>query len=700
MIVTNLLMVLLALFNSLIFSILLVIVWIANSKNSINRVFSLFLVSGVFWGLFVALWGMNITPFQEYVVVASVAIFGIYPAVISYFFFGLVFLKKGYKPWLLYAIPTYFLFSYLSTTTGVTYVRDDPFIGGAGPHQRAGNGDLLSLVVVWGASFIVILIIYLLKELRQKSEDKIHRQKVKLFLLTTIIVSTFVVFYNITPALWNYPIDIVGLLIAASLLTYGILRCELVDVNVRLRNTLANIIFAILFTVIYVSLIASLRFIVPDRFDNYLWWAAIIAAIYITSVLQPLRERLLRFIDVALYQVRYDYRETINEFTSKVGEMLELEELSGSIVKTIKGTFGSKSVHLFVLSKGRYRALKGSQDISFGIADPIISFLHKNERAIGEEEIKEGFPSFDKIKTLKPQVAVPLKSGRDLIGFLFVSQRISEDFYSSEDKKLLFTLGRASAIALKNALLYQEVLDNKEEIEKLLSHEREVNESKNEFVTIVSHYLRTPLTTTKGYLDFLLKGKLKPEEEKNYLSNIYKEQKRLGSLVEDLISISSLEKGVLKLFKTKVAIDSLINKVVDDFTSLASEKNLYLKPDVGKGLGEIFVDSQKIEQAISNLVGNAIKFTSTGGITLKIRGGQSQVEICVEDTGIGIEPEEITKLFQKFHRGTSIQTFTYEGSGLGLYITKLIIEAHGGNIKVSSELGKGSTFCIYLPIQS
>lgn len=697
MIMTNLLMVILALFNTLVFGVLLIIVLAANSKTSINRLFSLFLLSGVVWGLFVALWGMNITPFQEYLAVVSVAVFGIYPAVVSYFFFGLVFLQKSYKPWLWYAIPTYFLFSYLSTTDAVTYVRDEPFLGGAGPHQRAGNGDLLPLTVAWGGSFIVILIVYLIKELLKKSKDKAHIQKVRLFLLTTIIVTAFVIFYNITPALWNYPIDILGLLIAAALLTYGILRYELVDVNVKLRNTLANIIFALGFTAIYVGLVASIRPIVADRFGNFIWWAAIVAAIYLTSILQPLRERILRFIDVALYRIRYDYRETINKFTFLVGEILELDRLSSFITKTIEDTFGPESVHLFVLYREKYQTLKGPKKLSFVKEAPIINYILKNERAIGEEEINESLVSFDEVKRLNPKVIIPLRGGKDLIGFLFIGQRISEDFYSQEDKNLLLTLGQASAIALKNALLYQEVLNNKEEIEKLLGHEREVNESKNEFVSIVSHYLRTPLTSIKGYLDLLLKGAATSKEREEYLIRVSHEQKKLSTLAEDLISISALERGELHLFKTKISLVSLVKKVVDDCTLSVSEKGLYLKTAFDSKIDTINADPQKLAQAISNLVDNAIKFTNVGGVTIKLAKEDSRTQICIEDTGIGVDPEEIPKLFQKFHRGTDVKTFNYEGSGLGLYITKLIIEAHKGAIKVSSEPGKGSRFCVYLP---
>lgn len=642
---------------------------------------------------------MNITPFQEYLILVFAAIFGIYPAVVSYFFFGFVFLNKSYKPWLLYAIPTFIVFSLLSFTDKVTYVADKAFPGGYGPHQRAGTGEFLLPTVAWGASFIVILIFYLVRDLLKKSKDKIHNQKVKLFLLTTIIVTTFVVIYNVTPSLWNYPVDIAGLLLAAILLTYGILRYELVDVNVRLRNTLVNIMFAIFLTGAYSLLIIFLRLFIPARFDNYIWWPAIIAAIYITSISLPLRERLLRFVDITFYRTRYDYRETINKFASKVSEILGLRELSNAIIKTIKGTFGTTSVDLFVLSKDGYLKLIGSHDFSFHKNDQIVDYLTRNEGVIGEEEIKQSLSAVKEVQAIKPKLIIPLISGGELVGFMFVGKRISGDFYSQEDKNLLFTLGQASANALKNALLYQEVVKNKEEIEKLLEHEREVNESKNEFVTIASHYLRTPLTTIKGYLGLLSQGSLTSAERKIYLTKANTEQKRLSSLVEDLIVISTLEKGDLKLFKRTVSLSSLLKKVTDDFESQTKEKKLYLKIDSPQKIEDVKVDSQKLFQAISNLVSNAIKFTSVGGVTLEVKKKDSGVKICVKDTGIGIEPVEIPKLFQKFHRGTSTQTFNYEGSGLGLYITKLIVDAHGGRVDVSSQLEKGSNFCIYIPIE-
>ncbi len=130
----------LSLFTSLVFSILLFIVLVANPRSRINRVFALFLFFGAVWGFFIGLWGFDITAYQERTIGIIATVFGIYPAVISYFFFGLIFLRKPYKLWFLYAIPTYIFFSYLTTTDAIISYAQKPFSGGLGVHQRSIEG--------------------------------------------------------------------------------------------------------------------------------------------------------------------------------------------------------------------------------------------------------------------------------------------------------------------------------------------------------------------------------------------------------------------------------------------------------------------------------------------------------------------------------------------------------------------------------
>ena len=696
MIETNYPAVIIASITAFLFLVLLAIVLIANARNQINRIFAFYLLSSFGWSVFTALAALPVSVYQEYLFNWFLNIFGIFPATVGYFFFCLIFLKKSYRVWLFYAVPSYLIFTYVMSTDAFTYVTTTPLAGGFGFHGRQQPGEFLYLAVFWGASFIAVLLAYLLKDLFT-AKDKIHLQKVKLLVFTTLIGSSFAILFNAVPELWVFPVDVVGQLLAAAILAYAILRFELVDVATKFRNVIVETIFT---TILAASFLFILIWIQLLFHQSLILWGAIILAIFITSLSQPFKERVLKFVDITFYRTRYDYRETINKFTKRVGEILDFQNLSESVIKTIKNTFGSKDVYLFVLYKGVYQPLNGGGSFQINRASPIISFLKTRSEALSKEDIVKDLSFEEAVASLKPEVIVPMKAGDELVGILFIKERVSGDFYSSEDKNLLFTLAQSSAIALKNALLYQEVLENKADIERLLAHEREVNESKNEFVTIASHYLRTPLTSIKGYLDLLSNERLSSKTQKEYLSRVINEQKKLSTLVEDLISISALEQGRLKLFKTNASLNSIVKKVAEDFATMIREKKLSLKLELPDEDIETSADAQKLTHAVSNLVDNAVKFTSVGSITLSLKKLADKIGISVTDTGIGIEEEQKASLFQKFHRGTEIKTFNYAGSGLGLYITKLIVDAHGGDILVTSKIGKGSTFCIRLPVES
>lgn len=679
--------------TSLLFLVLLAIVLIANPKNQVNKVFSFWLVVSFGWSLFTAFSAWNIDPHQEFLANYFLNILGIFPAVIGYFLFGLTFLNKPYKKWLWYAIPSYFLMAYLMATDAFTTVLAEPFPGGVGFHSRQQAGDFLPLVVGWGASFIFILLIYLIKDFFT-IKDRIHLQKVVLVGAGIILDASYGAAFNLVPALWSFPLDIVGQLLAASILTYAILKYELVDVSTRLRNILIEIIFAALLAGIFLTILIFLQLFFQN---NFIFWETLVLAVFFTSFSQPLKERVLRFVDLTFYRTRYDYRETINKFTRRVGEILKFQELADSIIGTVKETFGSKNVHLFVPYRGVFQTLGTEGKLILKKDSALITFLEKNEVVIDEDSLSKQFLVAPEIFQLKPKLIIPLNSRGELIGILVIEERLSGDFYSSEDKNLLFTLAQSSAIALKNALFYQEVVEQKKDIERLLAHEREVNESKDEFVSIASHYLRTPLTSIKGYLYLLQAKTLKEKDRKEYLTRVINEEKRLSTLVEDLVSISSLEHGTMTLFKSKVSLAAIIQKVMADFSTLAKEKKLTFTQKVAPDI-EVEIDSQKLTHALSNLVDNAIKFTSLGKIVVRAENTKDLIKISVEDTGIGIDESQVGRIFEKFHRGTSVRTFDYAGSGLGLYITKLIVEAHGGRIEVVSKIGKGSTFTIVLPI--
>jgi signal transduction histidine kinase len=235
-----------------------------------------------------------------------------------------------------------------------------------------------------------------------------------------------------------------------------------------------------------------------------------------------------------------------------------------------------------------------------------------------------------------------------------------------------------------------------------ITREWEINQMKDDFVSLVSHELRTPLAAMKGATDNLLDGiagQLSAVQI-DCLCITKRHIDRLSRLISDLLDISRIEAGRIQLNKQKADITPIINEVLSLLQEPAKEKNLILTTS-SSGLPHVEVDPDKITQVITNLVGNAIKFTPSGGqITVAASQYEDHLQIDVIDTGLGIPHQDLDKIFDKFYQVTRADSSQkIKGTGLGLPICKGIIEKHGGKIWVESELGKGSKFSFTLPLK-
>jgi signal transduction histidine kinase len=228
---------------------------------------------------------------------------------------------------------------------------------------------------------------------------------------------------------------------------------------------------------------------------------------------------------------------------------------------------------------------------------------------------------------------------------------------------------------------------------------RDLDKLKTEFMMIASHNLRTPLTVMRGYIEMAEHAETVAELKK-IIETVQESVIRLHLLAEDLLTISTLEAGGGEMAKTPADAKQFIDSVVSEFELLATKKGLHWQftndlPETAK----LSLSQSNMRSALGNLIDNAIKFTKEGGAVRVLADIQDgKLAFSVNDTGIGITPEEQTKLFTKFHRGTSTAQYDYEGVGIGLYLTKLIVTEHGGQVAVQSEVGKGSTFTVYLPL--
>jgi len=235
-----------------------------------------------------------------------------------------------------------------------------------------------------------------------------------------------------------------------------------------------------------------------------------------------------------------------------------------------------------------------------------------------------------------------------------------------------------------------------------ITRERVIDEMKSDFISLVSHELRTPLTSILGFSSYMLTGRLGAvaDTQKTALESIHRQAKRLSAIISDFLDVSRIESGKIEMKKEPVQVKSIASRVVEDLRPQASEKQVQVSARIEEGSLPLVAlgDEQRIAQVFTNLIGNALKFTEpNGAIDVSLNRQNGEVVCKVRDTGCGIPPDELDRVFDRFYQVEKVVTRKSGGTGLGLAIVKNIVEAHGGRIWIESRLGEGTEVSFTLP---
>lgn len=291
----------------------------------------------------------------------------------------------------------------------------------------------------------------------------------------------------------------------------------------------------------------------------------------------------------------------------------------------------------------------------------------------------------------------PLVVRNEVLGVLVISLFEDEQSLSEYRRDLLVRLADTIGIAIDNSVLYNEVQSANERLKQL-------DKIKDEFVAVASHELRTPMTAIKSYLWMTLEGRGGPisEKQKHYLQGAYTSVDRLIRLVSDMLNVSRIDAGRVTLQLGVVDLRKIVQEVFEEVMPHAQEFGLTLTMNPAQNLPQVVADFNKIKEVFFNIIGNALKFTPKGGtITVSFAQKDNMIETTIADTGTGINPTNLSKLFQKFSMITDsyIADRSIQGTGLGLYISKFLVDLHGGRIWAASEgHGKGTQFTFSLKI--
>jgi signal transduction histidine kinase len=320
----------------------------------------------------------------------------------------------------------------------------------------------------------------------------------------------------------------------------------------------------------------------------------------------------------------------------------------------------------------------------------------------------DGLQLIAEIAKSRPETLTIMMTGHGTIDNALEAMKLGASDYITKPLNLDEMILRLRKV-LEEKQRFVRLKDFADQLERTNQELRKIDSMKSEFVSVASHELRTPLAAIKNAVQLMLSGKTGEinEHQKKFLSMAERNINRLTNILNDLLNLSRIESGKIELKFENIALKEIIELSASSLRPHADVKSIQIEVEIPESLPAIYGDQEKIEQILTNLIGNAIKFTPDGGKIListkpfshdKKDGYGNTVAISVKDTGIGIPAEHLNAIFEKFHQVEGSLQRSVSGTGLGLAITRGLVEAHQGKILVESEVGKGSTFTFTLPV--
>ena len=707
-----------------------VIVFWRNPKNRLHISFTLHALAITIWLFGTFMMFLN-SGNRESAIFWDRFIYGgvvFIPAFMYYFCLALTERKADFWLFLAGILSVFFLIA--STTDYFVY---DLFVYKWGVHTKAG--PLHHLFMLYFSSYVVAWFIIVYRYYR-KVESTLIRYQIKYYFIA------FLILFSIGPTAYLpaygvsiYPFSYLSGLFFVMIISYAILKYRLMD----LRQVFRVILIYFIDSVIVYAFFNFLVFIYISLWGSVWHPYSLISGLFVAPTfvygLLSLNKLIINFVDHYFFYSLYDYRQTITKLSSELNTYNDLDKIIDLIVDTIKKAMGLNRAGILLINKKEsgvhYKIAKViGFDVTNGISLVKDSFLTQYLKRTAMPLIREELSILardtkssreqqkfidleNEMKHIEAQLCLPLISNGELRGIIVLGVKQSGDPYTNEDLELLNTVAVQAATAIDNARLYQEtknfnkVLQQKVdeqtfELKKRAEHLEKLLKMREEFLDIASHQLKTPISVILGTISMFMDGsmdKLSDKEKKKFFDNIYQKATKLNVIIGDILRASEVDTDEFVIdpkMARPVQLEEILKSVYKDLQELADKKKIELKLSLPKKkTSPIFTSADFLEQAIYNLVDNAIKYTSKGEVSLSLEQHKNLLTVKVKDTGIGIPKKDQAKIFDKFSRASNAVNMYTDGSGLGLFIVKKIVEAHaGGKVSFESKEGQGTTFAI------
>jgi len=601
--------------------------------------------------------------------------------------------------------------SFLPDTITSVYVDQLAVVG-----VEFGTLSLVYFASVVGISAAVLF--RLLKGTHQRSMVERSRARV-LFVSIGVAIATILATNVLIPlAFNNFGFTLIGLFAGMFIIggvSYGIVRHGMFDIKrAAVRSVTYSLVLATLAVLYFIF-----AFLISTLFDNAIVSSTqAISGVFISLTLALIFQPIKRFFDTITGKVFYknDYNSDIffRDLNRTLVSTTDLRKLLERSAKEIAATLKGEQVFFYITTESERHVTVGTTGhpkLAAGDARELREHFKQDPTILQASRILHNTKIKRLLDSYRLELVMPLFKENEIIGLLCLGEHLTST-YSLRDTRVLTTISDELVIAIQNALSVQAVKSLNENLQQRIDSAtkelrtsndqlQRLDEAKDEFISMASHQLRTPLTSIKGYISMLMEGdvgKVSPQQ-KHLLEEAFISSERMVRLIGDFLNVSRLQTGKFVIDKRPVDLAKVVAQELDSLEANATARNLkfvYKKP---KNIPVLDLDENKIQQVIMNFSDNAIYYSkenSTIRVALKVVGGD--VEFSVKDTGIGVPAAQQAQLFNKFFRATNARQQRPDGTGVGLFLAKKVIQDHGGRVVFESKENKGSTFGFRLPI--
>lgn len=525
--------------------------------------------------------------------------------------------------------------------------------------------------------------------------------------------------FGITQFLWLGPVWTLFYVVTVGI---AIVKHQLFDIKLAVVRSVAYISVLVTLSLIYYAFAYFISLlIIGTQVTEGLSVSPVnvLLALALAFLFQPVKRFFDRFTDNIFYRDNYrseDFFAALsNLLTSTVDLRGLLERASHEIAETLKAEHAAFFVYYSGQSDHHMSAgTHGYSRLPMYDARMLDSFVTSSAKtqifftdAIGDSDVRRMLASH------RISLVMPLRQGDGIVGHLMLGEHLSGN-YKKRDLDVLLAVSNELVIAIQNALSLHEVKELNATLQQRIdvatkelrssnAQLKHLDEVKDEFISMASHQLRTPLTSVKGYISMVLEGdagKITPRQ-RTLLLEAFNSSERMVGLIADFLNVSRLQTGKFVLEKRPVDLKNIIKQEVEDLGLIAKSHDMKLRLNVTNEPLLANADESKIRQVVMNFIDNAIYYSTPGStIIIKLEKVGKSASFTVIDTGIGVPAEEQSKLFGKFFRAHNARRQRPDGTGVGLYLAKRVVTGHGGSVIFSSKEGKGSTFGFMLPLSS